>query len=148
MSEADVRGAAPERVAREREGPRAIPFDGNLGQLRQRLGRQAAAASVAEERVPDFVFAVNEVATNALLHGREPISIRIWSHVPGGVICEVSDSGPGMADPLAGRAGPAPLDEHGLGLWLARQFCDLTEVRSSARGTTVRLRVEPGRVRR
>ncbi|MGZ4384512.1 MAG: ATP-binding protein, partial [Gaiellaceae bacterium] len=136
MSEAEVRGAVPERISREGERPRAIPFDGNLGQLRQRLGREAAAASVAEERVPDFVFAVNEVATNALLHGREPISIRIWSHVPGGMVCEVSDSGPGMADPRAGRAGPAPLGEHGLGLWLARQFCDVTEVRSSPRGTT------------
>jgi hypothetical protein len=56
--------------------------------------------------------------------------------------CEVSDTGAGLPDPLAGHL-PPPAGRAGLrGLWLARQFCDLLEVRSDPAATTVRLQLD------
>ena len=44
-----------------------------------------------------------------------------------------------LADPLTGRLSP-PLDaDGGRGLYLVNQLCDLVQVRSSDRGTTVRV---------
>jgi anti-sigma regulatory factor (Ser/Thr protein kinase) len=40
---------------------------------------------------------------------------------------------------LAGHLPLPPGRAGGCGLWLARQFCDLVEVRSGVDGTTVRL---------
>ena len=56
------------------------------------------------------------------------------------VIGEVEDGGT-ITDPLAGRRRPAPGSTSGFGLWLAHQVCDLVQVRSTADGTLVRLRV-------
>jgi anti-sigma regulatory factor (Ser/Thr protein kinase) len=57
---------------------------------------------------------------------------------PGAVVIEFSDSGH-LADPLTGRLTP-PLDSvGGRGLYLVHQLCDLVQVRSSPRGTTVRV---------
>jgi Histidine kinase-like ATPase domain len=53
-------------------------------------------------------------------------------------ICEVRDRGY-LDQPLAGRESPARDAEGGRGLWLANQFCDLVQIRSSEAGTVVRL---------
>ena len=91
----------------------------------------------------DFVAAVNEVLTNAYLHGRPPIDVVLWRH-PEEVECRVTDRGLGHTDPTAGyRPTPATdttPDRGGSGLWLARQACDDLETWRTATGFTVRLR--------
>lgn len=93
---------------------------------------------VAIERVEQFVLAVNEVATNVVQHAGEAGVLQIWTS-PDAVLCEVSDTGAGLRDPLAGHLPPEHVVTQGRGLWLARQFCDLVEMRTCPAGTTVRL---------
>ncbi|MDQ4093001.1 MAG: sensor histidine kinase [Actinomycetota bacterium] len=116
-----------------------LKFDG-VGQLSTLRGfvisyvTWAGAAVHAAER---FVQAVDEVATNAIDHGGGSALLRVWTD-PQWISCEVSDTGAGLRDPLAGRL-PTGFTARGRGLWLARQFCDLVELHSDPAGTTVRL---------
>ena len=85
----------------------------------------------------DFVSAVNEIATNSVRHGGGAGHLRLWSE-DRTLVCEVADRGT-IDDPLVGRRRPDPRRPGGFGHWIANQLCDLVQVRSSARGTVVRL---------
>ncbi len=98
----------------------------------------SALVGMDTQRVEQFALAVNEVATNVIQHGGGDGVLQIWAR-PRAVLCEVSDTGDGLHDPLAGHLPPDPVGMRGCGLWLARQFCDLVEMRTSPVGTTVRL---------
>ena len=117
-----------------------LAFDhlGQLATLRAFMTSYATWAGAAAQSVSQFVQAVDEVATNAIEHGGGSGVIRIWTG-PQTMSCEISDTGSGLTDPLAGHLPLPPGRAGGCGLWLARQFCDLVEVRSGADGTTVRL---------
>lgn len=117
-----------------------LAFDqlGQLATLRAFMTSYATWAGAAAQSVSQFVQAVDEVATNALEHGGGSGVIRIWTD-PQAMSCEISDKGSGLNDPLAGHLPLPPGRAGGCGLWLARQFCDLVEVRSGPAGTTVRL---------
>jgi anti-sigma regulatory factor (Ser/Thr protein kinase) len=111
------------------------------GELRstRRFARWAAErAGVRGERAAGFVIAVNEVATNVLRYGGGHGSIAAWTE-PGRLLCDVIDSGPGVDDHFLGHVPPVPDRERGAGLWVARQLCDLIEIRSGRDGTLVRL---------
>jgi anti-sigma regulatory factor (Ser/Thr protein kinase) len=81
--------------------------------------------------------AVNEIATNAVIHGGGPGTLRVWSE-RGSVVCEVSDPGQ-LIDPLAGRIPPAPDSEHGRGLLMVNLLCDLVRMYTHDASTTIRL---------
>jgi len=51
---------------------------------------------------------------------------------------EVTDGGH-IDDPLVGRRMPLPLASGGRGVYLVNQLCDLVQIRSSPKGTTVRI---------
>jgi len=89
-----------------------------------------------------FAVAVSEVVTNALTHGREPVTVQAWV-TPSRVLCTVTDQGLGFADPFTGYLRPAGRTEpvRGLGLWLARQHCDEVDAAMTPEGWTVRLGV-------
>ena len=59
---------------------------------------------------------------------------------PGELICELRDAGH-ITDPLAGRQMPDPEQTGGHGLWLVNRSVDLTEIRTSPRGTAVRVHI-------
>lgn len=122
-----------------------MAFDrGSLAEVRNfvsTLGGRAAELSVS--RTADLVLAVNEIATNSLVHGGGHARLLLWL-VPGGVVCEIRDLGT-IDDPLVGRVRPAPSRPDGRGIWLANQLCDLVQIRSSPRGTHVRLHVHKTR---
>lgn len=88
--------------------------------------RLASRGALPHEQTEDMVTAVNEVTTNALLHGQPPVELRGWSE-PGHITVAVSDGGPGPTDPFAGLA---PRNGSGVsggyGLWLAHQLADVT----------------------
>lgn len=93
------------------------------------------------EAPESFVFAANEVAANALVHGGPPVEVRLHRG-PDDWQCVISDHGAGLLDPYAGVDSPldGDLDVGGRGLWLARQACDrLTITAEAGVGTTVRL---------
>ncbi|WP_159081691.1 MEDS domain-containing protein [Nocardioides sediminis] len=86
----------------------------------------------------DLVLAANEVATNAFVHARPPVTVR-FGHGPAGWTCVVTDCGPGLPDPHAGIDSPLPGNPQapGHGLWLVRQLCDRVGIIASGSGTTV-----------
>ncbi|MBA2471163.1 MAG: sensor histidine kinase [Pseudonocardiales bacterium] len=100
------------------------------------------ATQIGAHHVEQFVQAVDEVVTNAVEHGGGSGVLQIWTG-PQTMMCEVSDTGAGLLDPLAGHLPPDPFAARGRGLWLARQFSDLVELHSDPAGTTVRLHLIP-----
>jgi anti-sigma regulatory factor (Ser/Thr protein kinase) len=116
-----------------------LGFDGvsQLSTLRGFVISYVTWAGAAIQSAEQFVQAVDEVATNAIDHGGGSGLLRVWTD-PQRISCEVSDTGAGLRDPLAGRL-PTGFTARGRGLWLARQLCDLVELHSGPGGTTVRL---------
>lgn len=98
----------------------------------------ATRAGAAVLDITQFVQAVHSVATNAIEHGGGSGVVRVWAR-PQTILCEVSDTGTGLRDPLVGRLPSGRSTARGRVMWLARQWCDLVEVRSDPAGTTVRL---------
>jgi anti-sigma regulatory factor (Ser/Thr protein kinase) len=113
-----------------------------LPSLRAVVGRRAARAGLASDRGEDLVLAVNELATNSILHGGGAGTLRVWE-TSSALVCEVADAGR-LANPLAGRELPAAGQAGRCGLWLVNQLCDLTEQRTLAHGNLVRVWMRRG----
>jgi anti-sigma regulatory factor (Ser/Thr protein kinase) len=121
----------------------AVAFDTDtLVAVRELVAARATAAGLSELRTADLVLAVNEVATNSVIHGGGQGVLRIWCE-PDAVICEVSDGG-AIVEPMAGREPPPDGHLGGQGLWLCNQLCDLVQIRSFADGAVVRLHMRTG----
>jgi anti-sigma regulatory factor (Ser/Thr protein kinase) len=104
----------------------------DLPKLRRLGTATAVEAGLERHRAGELAVAVNEVATNAIVHGAPPARLAIWVREDE-IVCEVSDAGAGVKDPLAGQLTP-PLDGRGgRGLWLARRLCDAVEIRNGVR---------------
>ena len=108
-----------------------------LATLRAFVTSYATQAGATAGSVSQFVQAVDEVATNAIEHGGGSAVLQVWTGLHT-LVCEVSDTGAGLRDPLAGQLPPERF-AGGHGLWLARQFSDLVELHSAPTGTIVRL---------
>lgn len=98
---------------------------------------RAREAGVSFERSCDLALAVHEVATNSVVHAGGKGVLRTWCRA-GALVCEVRDRGQ-IADPLIGRHQPDLYSQHGRGLWMVNQLCDLVQIRSHGGGTTVRI---------
>ena len=122
---------------------RAFDVD-SLRDVRTMLAAHAVRAGLSQERTGDLLLAVNEVATNSLLHGGGCGTVRIWRHHDA-LVCEVRDEGR-IEDPLAGRRRPPSDSRGGRGLWLANQLCELVQVRAFTSGGVVRLHMRLGAV--
>ncbi len=115
-----------------------LPFGTyDVVELRHLVTRAARRAGVDPCRADELAVAVTEVATNSVRHGGGGGTLRVWQDTDA-FVCEVRDDGR-VHDPLIGRRVPQLTDEGGRGVWLANQLCDLVQLRSGARGTTVRL---------
>ena len=101
-------------------------------------GRAEAAGLGA--RGDDLVLAVNEILSNSLHHAHDDGILRIWDE-PDGLVCEVRDGGH-ILQPLIGREEPAIGQIGGHGIWLVNLVCDLVQVRSSADGSAVRMKMD------
>ena len=112
--------------------------------VRRRIGELAGEAGLPRDRADELVLAVNEIATNAIVHGRSPSTVRIWRG-EGELIVEVSDCGDGIPDVLAGQLTPAAAGPGGRGLWLTRLVADAVEIRSGS-GCTVAIHATAPRV--
>lgn len=114
-----------------------IPIHPDLAPVRQFVADHAPRFGVPADRVDDFILAVNEIATNVLRHGGGTGEARMWA-TDRRVVCEITDTGTAAGNFL-GFLRSDPHSERGHGLWIARQICDLLEMRTGQSGTTVRL---------
>lgn len=108
-------------------------------QPREFVERHAWIVGLNEETTADLLLAVHEICANSLRHGPGHGTLHVWQ-TTAQLIVEVHDTGI-ITNSLAGRTRPTPDQKSGRGLYVAHQLCDLVEVRSSTRGTTVRLHV-------
>jgi anti-sigma regulatory factor (Ser/Thr protein kinase) len=115
-------------------GSADLPIGGAA--FRRALEQHALAAGLAQQAAQEFVLAANEVTTNALVHGVQPIRARVWVQ-DGELVCQVRDAGPGIADPLAGWLPPASGTQGGWGLPIARQLADAVEIARDGGGLAV-----------
>jgi anti-sigma regulatory factor (Ser/Thr protein kinase) len=117
-----------------------ISLDGDHRAFRAVLTDIALERVVAPQRVDALVIAANEVTTNAVRHGAPPVHARAWA-TDEGLVCEVSDAGAGIADPLAGWTLPAADRDPtgGWGLPLTRRLVDALEIVPADDGTRVYL---------
>ncbi len=143
---------APEHVAQRlgtapslgRDEAPAAAFDvaGTVAPVRAGLRALAAKVGMSRERTEELTVAVNEAVTNALLHGRPPVRVELFT-ADTTLECAVTDAGATGPDPLAGFTPPPAADEPqgGMGLWLARQLCERVELLQTGAGTAVLLTV-------
>jgi anti-sigma regulatory factor (Ser/Thr protein kinase) len=110
-----------------------------LREARELVRRRACEAGL-ERRADDLVLAVNEILSNSIHHAREDGTLSVWND--DGVVCEVRDHGH-IVQPLIGRSEPPLGQVGGHGVWLVNLVCDLVQVRSSADGSTVRMKMSP-----
>jgi anti-sigma regulatory factor (Ser/Thr protein kinase) len=114
-----------------------IPFTKEgLGAMRKRVAEDGRRLGVEEDRIPDLVLAVNEIATNSIKYTGSG-SLGVWQ-AGGRFVCEVRDSG-FIEDQLIGLRRPKLTEERGRGIWFAHQVSDLIQLRSTTSGTTVRI---------
>lgn len=88
-------------------------------ELRHAVTAAASAAGLMGEELEDFVLAVNELVTNAVLHGGGSGQLTLRRH-DGQLTCQVSDHGPGIRQDLP--ALPEPTRPGRRGLWLAQHL--------------------------
>lgn len=121
--------------------PAEIVCPADPAEVRSFVRDVAAVFGLADPHLSDFVLAVHEIAANSLAHA-EIDAVRVW-RADRDVIGEVTDYGPGVApSPVeAHHQAPEPTVESGRGLWLAHQLADSVEVRDSAVGSAVRVRM-------
>jgi anti-sigma regulatory factor (Ser/Thr protein kinase) len=106
--------------------------------FREQLSAELSGAAAPEAGVVNMLIAANEVFENALQHAGGPTALRA-GRVDGWFVCEIADSGPGLADPLAGYVPPTPGEPSGEGLWISRQRVSRLELIATDPGLTVRL---------
>ena len=122
--------------------PQALRFGaGDLRRARRMIARWAAGAGLADGRGDDFVIAVNEIATNAVLHGSAQAWLLLRVTADGTAEAEVRDTGHWRPSPVGAAPADGPGRAGGMGLPLARQVCDDVEIRAEPGGTTVTLRM-------
>ncbi|MEO3785712.1 sensor histidine kinase [Actinocorallia sp. B10E7] len=120
-----------------------MEFGSDLSAARGFAAAHAIEFGLSPEGVDRLVFAVNEVASNALAHGDGERFLTLW--LDGGrVVCDVTDTGGTSPAWYSGYLPPTAERPGGHGMWVVRQLCDLVEIHSLGPGTLVRLRLDLG----
>lgn len=112
----------------------------SLASLRHAVTRTSYACGLEPQSVDSFVLAVNEIATNAVVHGGGQGHLRLFPD-DDRLCCLVRDYGPGLSSGYEVAQRPPCTATGGRGLWLADQLCHLT-IDSSRFGTTVEISID------
>jgi len=110
-----------------------------LNEVRRFVSARARRAGLMGQRAADVILAANELATNSVRHAGGDGRLLMWRE-DGTLVCEVRDAGH-ITDPLVGQRRPTPDQPSGRGLWIVSQLSDLVQIRSSPRGTAVRIHI-------
>jgi anti-sigma regulatory factor (Ser/Thr protein kinase) len=108
-----------------------------LRRVRDFVAEYAGRAGLAPARVDDLVLAVNEITTNAVLHGGGRGRAAVGATADGMYVA-VTDWGRGLREPVA-PTRPPPDAPSGRGLWLTRWLYPELTVTTGPAGTTVTL---------
>jgi anti-sigma regulatory factor (Ser/Thr protein kinase) len=116
----------------------SCPFDrGQLTATRYAVIQHSTDAGLTGTELSNFVLAVNEVVTNAIVHGGGSGYLRLWRTV-GWLHCEVTDRGTGADQQrLGGEHLPPSTASGGRGMYLVHQLCETVSVTSDRTGTMV-----------
>jgi anti-sigma regulatory factor (Ser/Thr protein kinase) len=114
----------------------ALPTDAPT--FRAMLAAEMSAAGIERARAGEMLIAASEVFSNADRHGCGLRAARAGV-VEDRFVCELSDHGPGIDDPLTGYLPPRPGDTGGFGMWVARQTTERLDLETTPEGLTVRL---------
>lgn len=138
---ADLASARPQPSAPTEEVSLDLPFgsDGLYG-VRSSVAAHAGRLGASTQVVQRALIVASELATNAVRHGGGRGRLRLWA-AGGRLHCEVSDSGQGLRDIMAGTERPAPTAPGGRGLWISRQLADEFAIESGPNGTTARFAI-------
>jgi serine/threonine-protein kinase RsbW len=112
-----------------------------MGEVRGLVRTVGLQAGLTRARVEELVLAVSELAGNTVRHAGGGGRLALWITLDG-VVCEVTDRGAGLQDPLVGLVPPKPHASAGMGLWIARQLSDSFAIGAGDDGTTVRIAVD------
>lgn len=119
-------------------GATTLRFEvGDLVRVRRAVAELGLEADLPPDRISDLQSAVNELATNSVMHAGGSGTLRTW-HDDVRVVCEVRDFGH-VTDVMAGRLRPA--DGGGRGLVMVHFLADLVQRHTSQTGTTTRVHV-------
>jgi anti-sigma regulatory factor (Ser/Thr protein kinase) len=118
-----------------------LDIDGRMREIRGSVRALGIEAALPRARVEELVLAVSELAGNTIRHAGGGGKLALWL-TREGVVCEVTDKGGWMQDPLAGLVPPTPTASSGMGLWIARQLSDSFAIVADGEGTTVRIAVD------
>ena len=110
-----------------------------LRDVRDLVATCASHAGLSDEKTANLVLAAYEISANSVEHGGGYGTIRIWID-EFDIVCEVRDGGT-ITDPMLGRVQPPADAQHGRGMWLANQLCDLVQIRAFPARTVTRLHV-------
>ncbi|HEY8474592.1 MAG TPA: ATP-binding protein [Natronosporangium sp.] len=115
-----------------------LRFDiGGLRDLRARVAAHAGQAGASQDQIERLLIVACELATNAIRHGGGTGQLRMW-HEDGTITCQVTDKGPGIADPTVGTTKPDLTDTDGhRGLWICRQLSQTVEIHPNPDGPGV-----------
>lgn len=127
--------AAPSAPAPEQTWSVRSPLD--AANMRRQVHGWATAGGLRTERAVDLTVAVNELVTNAIVHGSDVGSVSWWRG-PQELVVEVTNPGEPEDDYL-GLAPPSRLSPDGRGLWMTRRLCDSVYVWPQDGGTHVRV---------
>jgi anti-sigma regulatory factor (Ser/Thr protein kinase) len=106
----------------------------SLFRLRSAVAAHAAELG-ADEAAYDVVLIAHELASNSVRHGGGSGRLHLWRDGDR-IMCRVSDSGPGLADPAGSAEEPSPQVPGGRGLWIVRSIAAVRTVTGPS-GTTI-----------
>ncbi|MEU6742877.1 ATP-binding protein [Streptosporangium sandarakinum] len=110
----------------------------DLPDVRDFAAAHALRGGMREENLPDFLVAVNEVATNAVTHGHTTAKavLRIWT-TDRALVVEIHDEGRWFPTEPPGQTPPGPHSTSGMGLWVARMVSLDMDFRTGMAGTFI-----------
>jgi anti-sigma regulatory factor (Ser/Thr protein kinase) len=113
------------------------PFTADgLYSLRAAVTAHATDLGAAAALHDQVLIVASELATNAIRHGGGAGRLRMWTD-DSLLHLQVSDHGPGFADPSVGIKPPDQSGTGGRGLWICRQLCDTLHIDSGPAGSKV-----------
>jgi anti-sigma regulatory factor (Ser/Thr protein kinase) len=111
----------------------------DLATLRHAVRAQARTCGLPRAAADDFVLAVNEITTNAVVHGGGRGQLLLWCD-DATLRCRIRDWGPGFADEPIPHPPPASA-ANGRGIWITQLLCHVQVHAALDGGTIVELSV-------
>jgi anti-sigma regulatory factor (Ser/Thr protein kinase) len=138
-STANVHYQLPQAFLASMPPPSVELVDPSPASARRSVDAAAQLTALDHDTVDNLKLAVSESISNAIIHGRPPVTMQLWT-APQRIVITITDQGDGPQDPYAGLRPRPPVDGHlgGYGLWITHQLANVALL-SATSGFRVRL---------